>query len=126
MEESLKLLNVKSSAIELISMIRFLFDGEQDKENLLRDCNEMNGQEINKYVYNKRRQIIQSVIYYEKAADFIDEYNDNPKVALERLFREPLSEARLSKLDIDDPQQIWDIHRKQKPDIRFMKFLLLL
>ncbi|WP_431785848.1 hypothetical protein [Paenibacillus lactis] len=125
MDDNLKrLLDIENTAIELIAMINFLF--QTDYKKLLRDCIGLTGKEINKYVYDKRREKIMNT-RYSNIDEFVQEFLVAKERALERLFQEPLNSAKLSKLEImDDPVRIYEIHSKQKPDIRFMNFVRLI
>ncbi|MGM1044812.1 MAG: hypothetical protein ACQEXX_01560 [Bacillota bacterium] len=117
------ILNIDQSAVELIAMIGFIFAIPSDFEQLLRDCSGKSGKDINKYVYDMRLKRIGETRYPSKR-DFINHFQSDKKAALQRLFQEPLNKAKLSKLCIDDPDYIFEIHSRQHSGIRFMKFLL--
>lgn len=123
MDTVIKTLNINQSAVELISMIKFLFATQEEIQELLLDCMGLEGKDINKYVYAKRKKNIE-MLQYASRIEFEDSYKGNKQTALERMFQEPLNEAKLSKLKINDPLQIWEIHRTKDPAIRFMHFCL--
>ncbi|MBX4152239.1 hypothetical protein [Paenibacillus lautus] len=126
MDDNLKrLLDIEDTAIELIAMINFLFKVSDYKE-LIYDCIGLTGKEINKYVYDKRREKIMNTRYSD-IDDFVQDFLVAKDKALERLFQEPLNAAKISRLSIkDDPLRIYELYCKQKPDIRFMNFVRLL
>lgn len=126
MDDNLKrLLDIEDAAIELIAMINFLFK-VSDYKDLLINCIGLTGKEINKYVYDKRREKIMNT-RYSNIDEFVQDFLAVKNKALERLFQEPLSEAKLNRLQImDDPIRIYELYSKQKPDIRFMNFVRLI
>ncbi|MGG3505015.1 hypothetical protein ABES58_05965 [Paenibacillus lautus] len=116
-------LRISPAAIELISMINFLFLLEDEKIKLVKDCEGEEGKVINRYVNNKRREIITNRLYTQD--DFIRDWQMNQKSALERLFQEPLTDVKLVKLKVKDPILIYKIHNTQ-PHMRFMKFIMII
>ncbi|SEL80548.1 hypothetical protein SAMN04488688_1067 [Paenibacillus sp. cl141a] len=116
-------LRISPAAIELISMINFLFLLEDEKIKLVKDCEGEEGKVINRYVNNKRREIITNRLY--TLDDFIRDWQMNQKSALERLFQEPLTDVKLVKLKVKDPILIYKIHNTQ-PHMRFMKFIMII
>ncbi|MBT2759912.1 hypothetical protein [Paenibacillus sp. ISL-20] len=127
MDDNLKrLLGIKDTAIELIAMINFLFEMSDYKE-LVYNCIGSTGQDISKYVHNKRREKIMNT-RYSNIDEFTQDFKSFKGRALERLFQEPLNAAKLAKLEdiLDDPVCIYELHCKQKPDIRFMNFVRLI
>ncbi|MFB4327368.1 hypothetical protein [Paenibacillus sp. CR_12] len=116
-------LRISPAAIELISMINFLFLLEDEKIKLVKDCEGEEGKVINRYVNNKRREIITNRLY--TLDDFIRDWQMNQKSALEKLFQEPLTDVKLVKLKVKDPILIYKIHNTQ-PHMRFMKFIMII
>ncbi|MEC0306908.1 hypothetical protein P4H67_09075 [Paenibacillus lautus] len=116
-------LRISPAAIELISMINFLFLLEDERIKLVKDCEGEEGKVINRYVNNKRREIITNRLY--TLDDFIRDWQMNQKSALERLFHEPLTDVKLVKLKVKDPILIYKIHNTQ-PHMRFMKFIMII
>ncbi|OIB04555.1 hypothetical protein AK95_13140 [Paenibacillus sp. LC231] len=116
-------LRISPAAIELISMINFLFLLEDERIKLVKDCEGEEGKVINRYVNNKRREIITNRLY--TLDDFIRDWQMNQKSALERLFQEPLTDVKLVKLKVKDPILIYKIHNTQ-PHMRFMKFIMII
>lgn len=125
MDRVMKSLKIDAKATELIAMITFLFPTNGEKERLIHECAEMNMKDINKYVFEYRKQKIKSTMYFS-ITEFNEYWNESRKKALERLFQEPLHESKLRKMNIDHSERIFQIHSKQPCDIRFMKFLLYL
>lgn len=122
---TLALLGIELRSVELISLMKFLFTSSEDWTQLANDCLGLSGQEINKYVFSKRNEKIVNTRYSSIEA-FVQHYHEDKKGALERLFQEPLTEAKLSRLNcIDDPHTIYEIHSNQNPSIRFMNFVVL-
>ncbi|MDH6672003.1 hypothetical protein ACXFAU_10910 [Paenibacillus glucanolyticus] len=115
-------LQISPAAIELISMINFLFALEDEKISLFNDCAGEDGREINRYINNKRREIISNRLY--TMDEFMRDWQMNQKSALERLFQEPLTDVKLAKLKVKDPILIFKLHSTQ-PHMRFMKFIMI-
>ncbi|GAB6930094.1 hypothetical protein JCM10914A_40770 [Paenibacillus sp. JCM 10914] len=121
-DELLTKLQISPAAVELISIINFLFTLADDKQKLFEDCEGKEGREINRYVNRTRRDIISNRLY--DMEDFVKDWQLDHKSALEKLFQEPLNDAKLSKLKIEDPRFIFKIHSTQ-PHIRFMRFIMI-
>lgn len=125
MDDNIKrLLGIDDSAVELISMINFLFN-VCDYDKLINDCLGLPGKLLNKYVYDTRREKIKNTRYSD-IDEFVKDFGVSKDKALERLFQEPLNAAKLSKLSISDPVCIFEIYSSQKPDIRYMNFIRLI
>lgn len=125
MDDNIKrLLGIDDSAVELVSMINFLFS-VCDYNKLVNDCIGLSGKQLNKYVYDTRRKKIKNTRYSD-IDEFIKDFGVSKDKALERLFQEPLNTAKLSKLSISDPVRIFEIYNAQKPDIRYMNFIRLI
>lgn len=122
---TLALLGIELRSVELISLIGFLFRTSEELAQLTNDCLGLSGKEINKYVFLRRNEKIKGS-RYSSIDEFVEHYSNNQKEALERLFQEPLTEAKLSKLGCaKDPLTIYEIHSSQNQSIRFMNFIVL-
>ncbi|MFI2856866.1 hypothetical protein ACH6EH_06970 [Paenibacillus sp. JSM ZJ436] len=121
MDHILTALEINKSAIELVNAIRFTFKDATEQEMLVRCCRGLDGKEIYMYVDRSRLQTLKSRTYTQD--QFVADFNINKKQALEQLFYQPLTDAKISKLMITDPVSIYEIHSNKPVGIRFMKFV---
>ncbi|PIH59107.1 MULTISPECIES: hypothetical protein [unclassified Paenibacillus] len=113
-------LNIDKKSIGLITIANFFFQDYRNNEEFVRQCSGMNGKQINSWLMQYRFQKI-SETRYRSQNEFVEAYNVNPPMALERLFQERINSDKLSKLNCIDPITIYTYHIKD-PNVKFNSF----
>lgn len=122
MENVIQLLDIDNNSLELIATVEFLFTTEREIEQLLTDCMGASEDQIHRYLIHYRRQKIRFT-RYASCEEFVKAYTVDRVPALERLFQEYISPAKLKQLHCDDPVDIYDQH-SENIDIRFNRFVM--
>ncbi|MNW28333.1 hypothetical protein D3C74_51570 [compost metagenome] len=122
MENVIQLLDIDNKSLELIATVKFLFTTEREIEQLLMDCTGASEDQIHRYLIHYRQQKIRFT-RYASCEEFVKAYTVDRVLALERLFQEYISPAKLALLHCDDPEDIYYRHC-ENIDIRFNRFAM--
>ncbi|MWV44895.1 hypothetical protein GRF59_14835 [Paenibacillus sp. HJL G12] len=123
LEEIMITLGIGGEAINLLKTISFLCVTLQEQDEFINDCRERDVQYINRYLIKLRKKKILEE-GYQSAREFETAFHLNKMVALERLLQEPISDFNLKNLRCEDPQHIYNIHKKRGQFIRFNELAL--
>ena len=108
----MKLLKISPEAIELVAMMKFLLRTNEERNQFIMDAIGLDGQGINKIVYDIRREkIMQNPINLH---DFIIACTHDEEVAYENLLQEPLTDAKYNRLKTYGvtPVSLYKAHKK--------------
>lgn len=119
----MKVLSINPKAIELITPIEFLLRTDEERSRFLYEAVGRDGQEINKILYNIRREKIKQnqISLY----DFVTECKYDEMNAIENLLQERITVAKYNRLKQTGitPINLFKIH-KLNPFARVMNLIL--
>ncbi|MNH75616.1 hypothetical protein D3C73_278610 [compost metagenome] len=110
MEDLAELLQINLAAYEFWSNLFFLFKSEQEIDDLKRECRGKERRYIDTYIRTKRLTLLKTREIHVN--DFVSEFNNDRRAAMENLIQQNLSPMKISKLKCDDPTKIYSIYRK--------------
>lgn len=113
-------LNIDKKSLGLITIAKFFFEDYSNDEEFIRECGGMNGVQIKNWL-NEYRIIKISETRFKSQADFVEAFMHNPRLSLERLFQERITDDKLRKLQCKDPNLIYSYHIKDQ-NLNFNSF----
>ncbi|MNC08049.1 hypothetical protein D3C75_556200 [compost metagenome] len=117
-------LNISAKATGFWEMFHYLTDREEAKqESFVQTCEGMSRRNIGLYSLKMRKERLKAN-KFNSMDEFINMYHQDQKAALEKLFQEPLNQAKITMMNDKDPAQLYSIHSKQSSDAWFMECMI--
>ncbi|MFC3746496.1 hypothetical protein, partial [Paenibacillus sp. GCM10012306] len=115
-------LGISEKAVEFWRLTNFLFPSEEEKIDLMIRMKDRSRREIDNYI-NVTRQKKLKDNQYSNVEEFLELFGKSKKMALERLFQQPLNSGMLSLFN-GDPVHLFRMHSNCEPEVWYMDIMI--